>query len=133
MTAPLRVVLLEVPRLLRDVLEHAIHQDGGCELVGASGGAATPADQQPPDMVILGLTADEDATLVPALFARWPRAQVLTVAPTGGAAALYELRRRRRQLGEVSPSELVRTLRDAVQHSRDGATGRDGDDDVRVV
>jgi hypothetical protein len=84
-------------------------------------------------MVILGLMADEDATLVPALFAQWPRAQILTVMQGGDAAALYELRRHRRQLGEVSPSDLVRTLREAVQHKRADPSGHNEDDDVRAV
>jgi hypothetical protein len=129
----MRVVMLEVPRLLRDLLEHAIHQDGGCELLKASEVTATPSDQMSPDMIILGLTADEDATLVPALFARWPRAQILTVMQCGDAAALYEMRRHRRQLGEVSPSELLQTLRDAVQHNRRQSSGTGEDDDVRAV
>ena len=129
----MRVLLLEVPRLLREVLEHAIHQDGACELIRASEAATTSGDQTSPDMVILGLMADEDATLVPALFARWPRAQILTVMQAGDAAALYELRRHRRQLGEVSPSDLVRTLREAVQHKRGDPSGYNEDDDVRAV
>ena len=33
--------------------------------------------------MIIGLTAREDEALVPAVFARWPGAHVMTVTPTG--------------------------------------------------
>lgn len=129
----MRVLLLEVPRLLRDVLEHAIHQDGAFEVMSASDATAASSERIQPDMVILGLTADEDSTLVPALFARWPRIPILTVMQQGQAAALYELRRHRRSLGEVSPAEMVRTLRDAVLRDPGAPGGDAGDDDARPV
>jgi DNA-binding NarL/FixJ family response regulator len=126
----MRVLLLEVPRLLRELLEHAIDQDAGCELITVSEVTATAGDQMSPDAVVLGLTAAEDATLVPALFARWPRAQILTVMQRGGAVALHELSRHCRVLGEVSPSEMVRTLRDAAQRNRGGSRANGEDDDA---
>jgi hypothetical protein len=130
---PMRVLLLEMPRLLRELLEHAIHQDTACELMKASDATATSGAPMSPDMVVLGLTADEDATLVPALLARWPRAQVVTVTQPGDVAALYELRRHRRPLGEVSPREIVQALRDAVERYRGGPFATGEDDDVRAV
>ena len=124
------MLLLEVPRLLREVLEHAIHQDGAFQVMSASDASAASSEQLQPDMVILGLTADEDSTLVPALFARWPRAPILTVMQQGQTAALYELRRHRRALGEVSPAEMVRTLRAAVLRDALAASGTPGNDDA---
>jgi hypothetical protein len=90
-------------------------------------------DRMPPDVVILGLTAEEDATLVPALFARWPRARVMTVMQQGDAASLYELQPNRLVLGEMSPSEIVQMLRDAVRRWRGDATEKGEDNDARAV
>jgi hypothetical protein len=69
--------------------------------------------------VILGVTAAEDTTLVPALFARWPWAQVMTVMQAGDEATVYELRPRRRVMGQMSPDEIVAALRAAVHRSRE--------------
>lgn len=118
---PVRVLLLELPQLLREILEHAIRLQSDCELLkGTRGGFQMLTEQTlPPDIVILGLTAAEDATLVPALFARWPEAQVMTVMQAGDDAAVYELRPRCRALGQRSPAEIVETLRDAVHRTRE--------------
>jgi DNA-binding NarL/FixJ family response regulator len=128
-----RVLLLEVPRLLRDILEQAIQVNGECELVKDLDATATPGDRMPPDVVILGLTAEEDATIVPALFARWPHAEVMTVMQQGDAATLYEVRPKRRVLGEMSPNEIVEMLRDAVQRARGGSIDHAGGNDARTV
>src|SRR4051794_27031216 len=110
-----RVLLLEVPHLLRDILEQAIQVDDECELVTDLDATATFGDRIVPDVIVLGLTAEADATLVPALFARWPRARVITVMPQGDGATLYELRPDRRVLDEMSPTEIVEALRHAVR------------------
>ena len=115
------VLLLEVPKLLRDILEHAIRREGDYELIVDQLGALQGLAEQTisPDIVILGLSAAEDATLVPALFGRWPGAHVMTVAPSGGDAAVYELSPRREVFGEMSPAEILVTLRESVRRRRE--------------
>lgn len=115
------VLLLELPQLLRDLLEHAVQGHSDCRLlketIRASDGLV---DQRvAPDIVILGLTATDDATIVPALFARWPRVQVMTVMPAGKDAVVYELQPRVRALGPMSPAEIVTTLYERVHHRDD--------------
>jgi hypothetical protein len=119
MKEPIHILLLEVPQLLRGILEHAIQQQSDCKLlkgedrdfkVRAEGAA-------PPDVVILGLTAAEDCSLVPALFARWPWARVMTVMSTGAGATVYELKPQRRLLGQMSPEDIVAVLRAVAQRS----------------
>jgi DNA-binding NarL/FixJ family response regulator len=121
MKEPVRVLLLELPQLLRDILEHALQAHGGCELLGDTRRAFAMAFEPAtaPDVVILGLTAAEDFSIVPALFARWPQAQVMTVTQAGNDAAVYELRPRRRSLGQMSPHEIVAALCDFVQRDRE--------------
>jgi DNA-binding NarL/FixJ family response regulator len=128
-----RVLLLEIPRLLREILAQAIDADGGCELLTESGSAWPIDGKTRPDIVILGLIAEGDAALVPALFACWPRAQVVTVMQAGNAAAVYELRPTHRLLGEMSPTEIVQTLRDAVRRNRGDATGNNDGNGARSV
>jgi DNA-binding NarL/FixJ family response regulator len=117
---PVRVLLLEMPPLLRGILEHEVQLQSDCELLKDARRPFHPLPEQasPPDIVILGLTAAQDATLVPALLARWPLAQVMTVTEAGDDAAVFELRPRRRELGQMSPAELIQTLREAAHLSR---------------
>ena len=116
----MRILLLEVPQLLRDILEQAIRRQHDCELLkDTSRGFDRPELAVTPDVVVLGLQAEDDETLVPALFARWPATQVMTVMGAGDGAAFYELRPRRRRLDHVSPAELVEALRDAARRRRD--------------
>jgi len=119
---PLRVLLLEVPQLLRDILEHEIGIRSDCRLLKGAAYELEPEPERerdgPPDIVILGLTVVEDCTLVPALFARWPLAQVMTVTQTGDEATVWELRPRRRALGQMSPAQMVDELHAAVDARR---------------
>jgi len=108
-----------MPLMLRELLEHAIEQSN-CELLRDTRDGLEILTQQgaAPDVIVLGLSAAEDATLVPVLFARWPMAQVVTVRMDDDTA-VYELRPHRRLLGQMSPTEIVETLREAVHESRE--------------
>jgi hypothetical protein len=116
---PVHVLLLELPSLFRDILERAIYDDSRCELVKDVDPTARRGDISP-DVIVLGLRANEDATLVPALLARWPSTHVITVMQDGDAAVIHELQTRRQELGELSAPEIVGMLRDAVERSRHG-------------
>jgi len=120
MEASVRVLLLEMPQMLRGILEHAIQHHGDCELLrDTRGGLQMLTDRSSsPDVVIMGLSAAEDTTLVPAVFARWPGAQVMTLTAAGEDAVVYELKPHRRTIGPLSAAEIVETLRDAVHKSR---------------
>jgi hypothetical protein len=112
---PVRVLLLELPQLLRGILEHAIRAHQDCDVVSGTSVAQLMSGETPlPDVIVLGLAAGEDVTLVPALFARWPMAHVMTLMQTGEDTNLYELRPRIRSLGQLSPEGIVETLVDAV-------------------
>jgi hypothetical protein len=110
-----------MPQLLRDILEHAIQLQSDFELLKDTRRVLQMLTEHmvPPDVVILGLTVAEDATLVPAVLARWPAAHVMTVTQAGDDATVYELRPHRRPLRQMSPAEIVDSLRDAVHRSRE--------------
>ena len=107
--------------LLRNILEHAIRQETDYELIVVSASALSIGGEQSasPDVVIIGLTAVADMPLLWALFARWPGAHVLTIMQSDGKAAVYELNPRRQLLGEMSPGEILMTLRDSVRRKRE--------------
>jgi hypothetical protein len=118
---PVRVLLLEMSQTLRDILEHAIRAHPEFELWRESTvvfGSRTSHGGDP-DVVIFGATVPEDASRVTALCARWPGAQVVSVMPTNGDAAVYELRPHRTGLGQLSAAELVQALRETVRHRRE--------------
>jgi hypothetical protein len=117
---PIRVLLLEMPQLLRDILEDEFHRRSDCELVRDGRGALRLMTERvvAPDVVIIGLTAREDEALVPAVFARWPGAHVMTVMPTGNDVVVYELTPKQEELASMSPAGIVDTLRNAVRRSR---------------
>jgi DNA-binding NarL/FixJ family response regulator len=119
-TQRVRVLLLEMPPLLRGILEQQIQVHADCELLKDTRHAIQilTQDVTPPDVVIVALRAAEDVTLVPALLARWPRAQVMTVMAEGDDAVVYEMTPRQRTLGQMSPAEIIGALREAVSSSR---------------
>lgn len=118
-TEPVRVLLLEMPQLLRGILEHAIHSSRDCELIVQPASEEISRDpMEHPDIVILGLASADDSARVSSLLARWPRAQVLTVMPAGDEAVVYEMRPHKKTLGPMSPTEVVAALREAVHRNR---------------
>jgi DNA-binding NarL/FixJ family response regulator len=120
MNSSVRVLMIDMPPLLRQILEHAISQDSDFQLVPeAPAASATPVNTHSRvDAVIVGSEADDAARQASALLDRWPKAQVVVVTAAGRDAALYELRPHRTQLGTLSPVEAVTAIRDAVWRRR---------------
>ncbi len=116
---PVRVLLLEVPQLLRGFLEREIRIRSDCRLLKSTTDALEPERDGFPDVVVLGLSAPDDWTLVPGLFARWPSAQVMTVTQTGEEATVWEMRPRPRSLGQMSPEQIVSELYTTVNIRRE--------------
>lgn len=117
-----RVLLLEMSQTLRDILEHAIraHPDFEVWRRNTEALGSRTAHRHDPDVVIFGSTAADDASRVTALCAEWPGAQVVSVMPTNGDAAIYELRPHRTSLGQLSASELMQALRETLRQRREG-------------
>lgn len=115
---PVQVLLLEMPQLLREIVEHSIHVVGGCEVMPDTTLRCENSPAATPDVVVLGLAHASDATLVPALFARWPEARILTIATDGSDAATYELTLNRRVLGSLGAVQLADVLRSAPLRNR---------------
>jgi DNA-binding NarL/FixJ family response regulator len=107
-----RIVLIDMPRMLREIIREVVAAEPGAEVVAEFG---EPVDLVPAVLahragfVILG--ADLAAGEVARLLDELPRTRVLGVADDGGQSFLYELRPHMVELGEISPERLLEAIR----------------------
>lgn len=114
-----RVLLVDMPRLLRDMIARAIEAQDDMQVVGeapnpsAIGSAVTETD---PEFVIVGLERAELPRDCAAFLSHRARPRLLGIEAVDGRAFLYELRPDRIRLGDgsVTPEELVSALRAAA-------------------
>ena len=118
---PIRILLVDMPRLVRDMLVGAIERQGDMRLVGqrpavaALGEAVRECDAE---FVILGL---DERRLPPdgeAFFSERSRVRLFGIEAVEGDACLYELKPERVELGAVTPESVVREIRRAARRSR---------------
>jgi DNA-binding NarL/FixJ family response regulator len=107
----IRIVLIDMPPLLRDVVRNAIAGQPDLDVVAersvADLGAAVEEDD--PDFVIVG-TGSASAS-VRAVVRPRGGVRVLELHSDGRESVLYELRPHRVSLGEISSETLLRTIR----------------------
>jgi DNA-binding NarL/FixJ family response regulator len=111
---PSRIVLVDMPRILREIIERAVADEPDMEIVDSEAGnmpLREAIEASEPDFVIAG--ADYDFGEVARVLDERPRLRVLAVAGDGREAFLYELRPTRTPLGEVSPRTIVEAIRGA--------------------
>lgn len=104
-----RLLLVDLPRLLRDIVEDAVSLVEQIELVGAveSSFLRESGRTNGADFVVVG---HDDPRLVGELLAAQPSMKVLAIIGDGVQSALYELRPHRIPLGELSPERLVEVI-----------------------
>jgi hypothetical protein len=99
----IRVAIVDVPRMLRDIVESVVSHESDLEVV--EGGTHEA------DVTIVGLARAEDAhRYAPLLYAR-PRHRVLALVADGRDAYLYELRPHLSPLGSIAPDGLLAAIR----------------------
>jgi chemotaxis response regulator CheB len=116
--APIRILLVAMPRLMRDIVEAELLAQPDMTLVGVSDTTAGLVDEirdSAPDFLLIG--ADHDCA-VQTLLENRPFMRVLEIEPHAADAHLYELRPRRIDLGEVSAADLVTTIRSTAAAPR---------------
>jgi hypothetical protein len=114
----MRVLVHNMPRLLRDIVEGAIVGQPDMELVAGEVPMPAPRSDSP-DVAVVG-TRDPGNTAEPlALLMEWPRSRVLMVATSGLETVLYDLRAHRTALGPMSPLTLVQAIRRAAADERE--------------
>jgi len=115
----IRILLRDMPGLVRDVLEHAISGQSDIEIIREDQAVLTmPMNQSIPDVVIVGTTHTEDMQNAPSELLQWPQSLVLIITLDGHRAALYELVPHKTEFGEMSPLELVDAIRTRLKQRR---------------
>jgi DNA-binding NarL/FixJ family response regulator len=114
----IRVLLVDMPKLLSDLLVQAFRTDEAMRVVGVTPSKARLVPETratDPDYVIVGLDGDSLPRECRELFTERARPCVLGVAPSDGRVDLFELRPERVALGRISPAELVTAVHTAAQ------------------
>ena len=106
--AAVRVLLDDIPPLLRSIIVDALAERADIELI--AGDAATQPDPSRVDVVLTGASDPHDASRAARLLSAWPSSRILLVASSGRQAVMYELYPRKLVLGDVSPSALVNAM-----------------------
>jgi hypothetical protein len=90
-SSKVRVLLQDVPLMLREIVENALLRQPDMVLMRDARAAAHAADATVPDVVLVGTTTPQDPRTATALLNRWPRARVLMLATSGKVAVMYSL------------------------------------------
>jgi hypothetical protein len=107
----IRIVLIDMPPLLRDIVRDAVSRQPDLDLVAEhdAGGLSEWVAIDEPDFVIVGTAAASET--VRSVVGAGCGIRALEVRSDGKESVLYELRPHRVPLGEISPETLVRTIR----------------------
>jgi DNA-binding NarL/FixJ family response regulator len=108
----IRIVLIDMPPLLRDIVRDAIDREPDLDVVAerAAAGLRETVEREEPDFVIVG--TDTASETVRAVVGERCSLRALELRSDGKESILYELRPHRVSLGELSPATLVQTIRD---------------------
>ena len=114
---PIRILLVDMPQLVRDVLVPRIECEDDLRIVGDEPAAAALGEAvraTDPEFVIVGL----DDHRLPAggdrFLAERSRVRLFGIEAADGDACLYELKPERVELGAVTPESVVREIRRAA-------------------
>lgn len=109
---PIRVVLIDLPRMLCDVVRGLLAGAAEAQVVAEvrlPGSLIAAVDEAAADLVIAGHPSASEASVLKLLEAR-PRVKAVAIADDGRRGVLYELRPHRVPLGEMSPRTLLAAI-----------------------
>lgn len=112
---PTRILLVDMPRMLREIIEITLKEEPDMAVVGHVPGAADgirrSLEQDRTDVVVVGSTGKDLLDHCRDLLSTWPCVKVLAVSDDARDATFYELKPATHRLGEVSPVDLVEAIR----------------------
>jgi len=111
------VLIVGLPRLLRELFEHAFAERPGYTLVPARDGLerlAESVEAERPDYVVVPLDGEDLPQECRELLDERARVKVIGVEEVRGHARLVRLRPTARQLDDVPPHELVERIEEVV-------------------
>jgi len=110
-----RVLLRDLPPMLRDILSHALAREPDVELLESM---PKPPDTAARPDVVIGNQDAPDQSWVRGVLSLWPDCRVLLIATTGQQVTLFELHPHRTTLGEMSLDELVSVVTRVAREPR---------------
>ena len=113
-----RVLLAELPRLLREVLEDTMRHEPGLALVGfvePGEDAGASVGETYADVLIVGEAAIQTSNGWRSLLRTHPKLRLLSLSGDGRHLDVYELNPLRTHIGEASPDVLVEWIRNTPQ------------------
>jgi hypothetical protein len=114
----MRVLVGEMPEIMRRIVTDAVSGEADMELVFNETPRPAPSSSPVmPDVVVVGAMEPAGAGVAEAMLGRWPKSRILMIATDGRRAVMYELRPHKRELGELSPGDLVETIRSSGRGS----------------
>jgi DNA-binding NarL/FixJ family response regulator len=108
-----RVLIVDLPRVLREIIRRILSAPGIDVVAEASGDVDLPelVSATRADVVVMRLENTRLPRAGRRLLVRHPRIRLVGVAADGRDTVTYELSARRRSLGEVSPEALLNAVR----------------------
>jgi hypothetical protein len=117
MIAPTRVLIQDVPAMLRDIVHEAIASQPDMMLLREALPEGVQHWRRPdPDVVIVATENIKDESGLAEWLNRWPRARLLVIEVSGRESVIYELRPHATPLGAISPDELVAMIRQRAEY-----------------
>jgi DNA-binding NarL/FixJ family response regulator len=110
---PIRVLLIDMPQMLREIIRRRLARDGRFEIVGEYTKHVSidfAVDRSKADYVIVGADVFESSSVRRRVLEEGPQVRVLVVRPDGGQTSLHRLRPEEIELGELSPERLVEVM-----------------------
>jgi len=111
----IRILLVALPALLRDILAETLAREPDMEIVGTVTTRAELDELARPlyaNVVIITANGDDAWTLAARLTHDEPHAALLAISVHGDRATLYVANRQPLALDDVSPSAIVQAIRD---------------------
>jgi DNA-binding NarL/FixJ family response regulator len=113
----IRILLVEMPRMLRDVIAAilGVEQDVCVVAEGVTTEAiAEHVERERPDVVVLCEESGSPPAICEELLSRFPRLAVVSLEDLGQRASIYMIRPMRIRLAEISRTQLVSAIRRAA-------------------
>jgi hypothetical protein len=112
---PFRVLLLNTPTLLGDLLAEAMMDQSDFTMIRERDFTRPEHGIVAPDVVLVGRSSPDPEYAASILLARWPGSLAVTIADGGDGAVVYQLEPTKVAVGDLSPNELVLALRPMIR------------------
>jgi chemotaxis response regulator CheB len=116
--AQIRILVVDLPRLVRDMVEQTIAHQHDMAVVAhcvSFDDLLDEAERSEPDIVIVGIEDRALPHVCLELMLEHQGVSVLGIDARSGRAWLYELRLEQVEIDEVSPADVVHSIRSAAR------------------